>query len=526
MVIDPIAEIECETMVTAAAFSPDANWLAWGGQDGVVRIIEGTTPLTPFNVDDGVTHLAVAAGDVIVVGTHAGDLHGHERLGGHRWTHRLTGGCDHLGLSADGRLIACIDGYRQLHVLDADGGLRGGFTAGELVRLAVAEDGTQIAVADDEGNVTVLTDSAQVLYRRGVSSEMGEVISAMGFLADGSLLLCREVLGITDAGDPQIALERWQRSRLAIEEVDSLATVIRPDGEGALVGFFDGQVLFVDPRLQQEGLWRSPYTVNDLRRCEADLLVASWFHLHRVSASGEHLWQCEHSGLVQQVHLSKRRLLLTGDNQNDYTRENRMLLLNADTSPYAMSEDMDLDEDLRDFAEAAPKAPPDDAMYADDDETIASLLTEEERELMHQRHAVDDSLFDMLDDEIEQLAMVQDATPELIGDFDDESFITHVPPTADAGLDQEVAANADGTAIVVLDGSATAEGSQGISQWIWRDGHSKQIGSTPMLKVRLPVGNHTFTLTVSDPARESSTDTVTVQVQGKARDETYDLLAD
>jgi hypothetical protein len=79
---------------------------------------------------------------------------------------------------------------------------------------------------------------------------------------------------------------------------------------------------------------------------------------------------------------------------------------------------------------------------------------------------------------------------------------------------------------VLLDGSATSPGSQGIEQWIWRDGHSKQIGKTPMVNVRLPIGNHTFTLTVIDPSRESSTDTVTVQVQGEVREDAYDLLDD
>ena len=47
-----------------------------------------------------------------------------------------------------------------------------------------------------------------------------------------------------------------------------------------------------------------------------------------------------------------------------------------------------------------------------------------------------------------------------------------------------------------------------------------------MVNVRLPIGNHTFTLTVTDPSRESSTDTVTVQVQGEVREDIYDLLED
>ena len=108
----------------------------------------------------------------------------------------------------------------------------------------------------------------------------------------------------------------------------------------------------------------------------------------------------------------------------------------------------------------------------------------------------------------------------------DENFISHVPPTADAGNDIVVNASHDGTVIVLLDGSGTSPGSQGVEQWVWRDGYSKQIGDTPMVNVRLPIGNHTFTLTVSDPSRETSTDTVTVQVQGEVREDTYDLLDD
>jgi hypothetical protein len=101
-----------------------------------------------------------------------------------------------------------------------------------------------------------------------------------------------------------------------------------------------------------------------------------------------------------------------------------------------------------------------------------------------------------------------------------------VPPTADAGNDLVVNASNDGTATALLDGSGTSPGSQGIEQWIWRDSHSKQIGKTAMINVRLPIGNHTFTLTVIDPSRESSTDTVTVQVHGEVREDTYDLLDD
>ena len=539
MVIDPIAEIECEAIVRAIDVSPDGKWIAWGGDDGVIRILDTSatpTALEPFNVDDAVRHLRIASGDVIVIGTHTSDLHGHERLGGHRWTHSVGGGCDHLNLSRDGTLIGCIDGGRHLHMVTENGIKRGRFNAGELMAISVAQDGTGVAVADDEGHVHVLDTNGNKRWSREPESDTGETISAMCFLHDGSLLLCREVLGITPSDVAQIALERWSSvgERIYSEEINSRSVCLIPDDLGALSGQFDGAVLKIEDDLKSTQIWKSMYTINDIQRHGDDLLVASWFYLHRIGVDGEEVWRCEHSGLVQSIVSNQdgTRIALSGDNQNDYTRENRILWIDPNATPYALSADADIDEDLREFVDGtelkAPTAAPNEDIYADDGDDIASFLTEEEqKKFMSGSTSVDDSeLFAMLDDEIEQLAQFQEDDTDLMAGLSDEEFVSHVPPTADAGNDIVVNANQDGTAIVLLDGSATSPGSQGIEQWVWRDGHSKQIGDTPMVNVRLPIGNHTFTLTVSDPARESSTDTITVQVQGDAREDIYDLLDD
>ena len=69
MVIDPIAEIECEAIVRAIDIAPNGKWMAWGSDDGVVRILDTAdtpTTLEPFNVDDAVTHIRIAIGDVIM----------------------------------------------------------------------------------------------------------------------------------------------------------------------------------------------------------------------------------------------------------------------------------------------------------------------------------------------------------------------------------------------------------------------------------------------------------------------------
>ena len=136
MVIDPICEIECEAIVQAIDVSPDGKWMAWGGEDGTIRILDmsdSPTQLDPFNVEDSVTHIQFARGEVIIVGTHTSDVYGHELLGGRRWTHAVGGGCDLLDMSEDGTLIACIDGGRHVHVFTENGVKRGRFSSGELI---------------------------------------------------------------------------------------------------------------------------------------------------------------------------------------------------------------------------------------------------------------------------------------------------------------------------------------------------------------------------------------------------------
>ncbi len=539
MVIDPIAEIGCSTVVQGIDVSPDGTWLAWGGEDGRVRIINlenEPQKLEPFDIEDSVTKIRVAHGGIIVIGTHTGDIHGHERLGGHRWTQNIGGGCDHLDMSADGTIIGCIDGARNLHIFNENGLLRGRFSSGELVLLAIARDGTGVAVADDSGNVHVLDSSGNLRWSRSAESEDGETVSAMCFMHDGSLLLCREVLGITPSEIAQIAIERWSSTgeKTHSEEIDSRSVCLIPDRMGALSGHFDGTVMMLDSDLNQKKLWNSMYTINDIQRYGEDILVASWFYLYRISLDTGELWRCEHTGLVEKIisNSDGSRIVISGDNQNDYTRENRIYWIDTDSTPYALSSESEIDDDLMAYSEGSELKPPiasaDEDIYANDGD-IGALLTKEEQEMLNSKPtAFDDSeLFDMLDDEIEKMAKLEDDEElDILADLSDDGFVTHIPPTADAGSDQVLGASDDGTAIAILDGTATTAGSQNIEQWSWRDGDSKQIGKTPKVKVRLPIGNYTFTLTVTDSGRESSTDTITVQIQGDVSDDSFSLLDD
>ncbi|MDP6907044.1 MAG: PKD domain-containing protein [Candidatus Thalassarchaeaceae archaeon] len=541
MVIDPLFEIECDVVARACAISPDGEWVSWSGDDGIVRLIEvngaSCNELESFQVEDAVTHIQISQDGMIVIGTHSGDLHGHERLGGHRWTHPIGGGCDHLSISEDGTVIACVDGGRNLHILTENGIVRGKFSSGELILLCVSDSGNSIAVADDEGTVHMLDNNGNLLWSRKCESEVGETISSFSILHDESLLLSREALGLTQGDIPQIALEHWSENgeKLSVEEIDSRAVCIVPEKEGALVGLFDGQVIQVNQNMSKTPLWRSMYAISDIKRCGNDTLIASWFHLHRIDGGGEESWRCEHTGLVDSIRSSKdgSRIAISGDNQNDYTRENRILILDPDSEPYLLSNDAGIDDDLLGFDEGSEvktiTAASDDDLYADGGDDIAALLTEEEREMFSEGVApqIDDDLMMMLDDEIEQLAQMPETDgDDLMAGLTDDSAVENIAPTADAGYDQIVSADDTGTAIVLLDGSASIAGTHDIAQWSWRDGTSKQIGDTVKIKVKLSPGNHTFTLTVADSMRESTTDTITVQVEGSSSDDSFDLLYD
>ncbi len=90
--------------------------------------------------------------------------------------------------------------------------------------------------------------------------------------------------------------------------------------------------------------------------------------------------------------------------------------------------------------------------------------------------------------------------------------LANLPPLADAGPDQTVAdSDRDGTELVTLDGSASADRDGTIATYEWREGSTSIAnGATPA--VSLSVGTHTLTLEVTDDGGETATDSVVITV--------------
>jgi len=295
--------------------------------------------------------------------------------------------------------------------------------------------------------------------------------------------------------------------------------VLRATNYGVACGMFDGEVIEFDSTINQKPLFKSPYSIHDLILCGDDLLVTSWFHVHMIDEDGEEKWQVEHNGLTKLVRTTKdgSLIMVAGDNQNDYTRENQIMLLDPKAKPYTMQAGADIDADLAEFDELPVDQNSDgsaESLYGGD-EDYSDLLTEAEIAQLSRGKETSfgsDDLMGLLEAEI----TLNDATKQEEFDFEsaltDESGRANVFPVADAGDDQIVDADDSGTAVLTLDGSRSFyEGGEIVSH-VWMDSSNRVIGEVPIIKVKLPKGNHTFTLTVTDNDLASTSDAVTAQV--------------
>lgn len=87
-----------------------------------------------------------------------------------------------------------------------------------------------------------------------------------------------------------------------------------------------------------------------------------------------------------------------------------------------------------------------------------------------------------------------------------------VPPTADAGGDQWLEAEAElGWALATVDGSGSSDADGTIDAYVWTTG-GVEVASGAIAQMELPVGTHGVTLTVTDDDGLTDTDTVQIVV--------------
>jgi hypothetical protein len=324
--------------------------------------------------------------------------------------------------------------------------------------------------------------------------DVGERITAIGWNQD-LLIVAREGHGLVPGEEEALEIEHWNNGDL-VKRLDVNHRVVAIDG--AWMGLDMGG-LMCDEEIVAE-LHHPAHIVID----RGDYaLVGSWFHLHRISSQGSE-WSVETKGIVEYVSTNNEgtAVLISGFDQNDYTDSEPVVVIDSTVAPVALIEE---DTAIDDWGDAPVIEVSAEDIYGDE-------TSIEELAGISQPAASDQSgLLDALNDEI-----IQEDTKEEEEDLmfalslDAEEIIS---PSPDAGGDQSLVAEEDGTAVVTLDGSGTRDPQERIASWSWVDSSGKEIADSPTLRVRLNRGRHRLELRIKDNDGRWSSDSIDVRIE-------------
>ncbi len=382
-----------------------------------------------------------------------------------------------------------IDGLGRAHLLNS----KGNSIALDISSVLFAEIGPMLAIATESGHVYTYSLDGQKTWERPVRGDVGERITAIGW-NNQTLVVAREGHGLVPGEEEALEIEYWNSGNLE-KRIDVNKRVVSIDGPW--MGLDMGGVMH-DEIIVAE-LHHPAHSLID----KGDYaLVGSWFHLHKITSEGSE-WSVETQGMVE--HLSSngngKAVLLAGSDQNDYTDPEPVVLIDSTVEPVPLVEENTAIDDWGDAPVIEVSA---DEIYGND-------ISMEELAGMDQVITDQSGLLDALNDEIVSETILEDEDDLMLAlSIDAEDIIA---PSPDAGGDQSLVAEEDGTAIVTLDGSGTRDPQERISSWSWVDDSGKEIANSPVVRVRLNKGGHRLELRIKDQDGRWSSDSIDVRIE-------------
>ena len=532
-VITPSATVEVESRVISMAISQNGEHLAISHWDGNLQICDGDgrqVNMCPIEGRAGIVVATPSGG--FIVGAIEGNLHAVDTRGNIAWEYEVGGGVEDLQASAGG--IVCLDGAGKVHMLDSNGRAKNTIEVNSAQSLVYDRRGNTLAVISSDGSVRTYSPSGDMILERQPRNDKGERITAACFDSTGHLVVARETLGLAAQGEDEVEIEWWTPlgEQVDIQGLDTRCTALTAYSSGVLAGTFAGEVYLLDRAQERVDVWKSEYAINSLTHFGVDVLVASWFHLYRINfatenRSEEPTWQVEHPGIVDFVALDKAQevLCIGGEDRNDYTGEEPVLILDPHSEPEWLDARGD-DPWVQDLPIDETASPVGELDISDD---YSELLTAEEQAQLASGHIAgvdeqdglpnDDAsdLLSALTTELEddESASVDEMTSheDLMAGLVEEVGGHRISPVANSGDDRVVATGEDGTAVVRLDGGDSYDPNERIQRWLWKDERGKVIGEVPKIRVRLSNGKHRFELSVLDDDGVWTTDTTFITVQ-------------
>ncbi len=393
-------------------------------------------------------------------------------------------------ISGKGDYAVAIDGLGRAHIIDS----KGSIVSINETSVLFTKVGPQVAIATESGTVSTYSLDGEKVWERPMRGEVGERITAIGW-SDQTLIVAREGHGLVPGEEEALEIEYWNSQQLT-KRFDVNRRVVSIDGPW--MGLDMGGIMR-DEKLIAE-LSHPAHIIID--RGES-ALVGSWFHLHNVSEDGLQ-WAVETQGMVEYVSVNHdgTAVLIAGSDQNDYSDPEPVVLIDSTVQPTSLIEE---ETAIDDWGEAPAIEIDADELYGDD----ASL--EELAGIEAVKLSDAGNLLDALNDEIDvETVEVEEEDLMLALSLDAEEIIAPLP---DAGGDQSLKAEEDGTAIVTLDASGTQDPQERITSWSWVDSTGKEIAATPLVRVRLNQGNHRLEIRIKDKDGRWSSDSIDVRIE-------------
>ena len=517
LIIQPLGKESVDSEIANIALSNDGEFVTWSTYNGLLYVLSReNNQKRELQLDSFANNLGFISRELFVVGQEEGNVICFSTSFEKVWEISCPGGCELIKCTKNGDLIALIDGTNSLRLINSQGELLSKFSDNELIGLTINENGSAISCWDDEGNLFVLNRNGTIIFKRKINSDVGERIITAKYTQNGILLVSKESLDIPDEGE-QHELEFWNPLGQKIRTIgfNSKCVTLAINKNLIWAGLFSGEVFVIDDN-NKKLIWKSEYSISSLIAINNDVLVASWFYLFKISKeTSDSFWQYEHSGIIDFFKMDSdgNIAILAGNDRNDYTNPSPLIILDPNATPIWEEESDD------EFKEEEILEVEHTDIYDNSDDDLKDLLGDDFEQYQSKNDMGEiSSMDDLMAAFDEELSL----EPKIDESKEEESLIEHLlsadekrnqPPICNAGNDQVLESGDDGSCTVILDGSSSHDPDGYIRTWNWTSEDGRTLSSGPKLKLRLPVGNHRFTLTVADDDGAMSSDSVSIVIR-------------
>tara|TARA_B110000902_G_scaffold218976_1_gene253090 strand:+ start:268 stop:1902 length:1635 start_codon:yes stop_codon:yes gene_type:complete len=533
---------EPEAKVSALAISMSGDVAVWAEAGGKLFIAQNSDgllkPSTSWQAPALIRKAIIRGNQVFVLDDEYG-LTCLNLEGTPLW--QIEIGAGGFGLHQLPSQLAIIDGLGRLQMFGYDGKpieLHGEFK--DILRcIAIGE---YLILAHESGQVQALQNGTTV-WSRPIRGDTGESITCLGSDASQNLVIGREGYALVSGDEEVLEIEIWDLKQNVLIYRDDLKSRLLhaiPAEKGLFCGFDNGQVSEYfpgQPSYTFEPRIASSYPIQNLLFRNGCIAASSWFYIYGLDANGRE-WKIEHQGMPHFLEASRDGsvCLFAGEDQNDWT----------DIEPigsFSFSEEViEIDEsELTLWFEKTEETVQLSAeeLYRVDDE-MNSFFSEDELESMQNTQPADvglDALHDALEGDFGESQQASEDgaldidTEDLLAQLDDaitqmallpsedllEELNTEIGevivPRAVSGEDQHLKADADGSAIITLDGSNSFDPQERIHTWSWIESSGKEIASSAKVRVRIPRGSHNFELRICDRDGQWSSDSLHILIE-------------